>query len=139
MADRTHWFFQQLVLSPPWHRSTKKRPTLRRLSRRSCLCNGPYPTGDKNQTRRCFRKERKKKKPNMWQMMNRLITPAVVNTVFRNRIRTLRTALLGRYQPGNRKLRYHFLPERIRYPAGCNCYHSGSYVRSHRSSQERNC
>ena len=57
----------------------------------------------------------------------------------RNRIRTLRTALLGRYQPGNRKLRYHFLPERIRYPAGCNCYHSGSYVRSHRSSQERNC
>ena len=38
-----------------------------------------------------------------------------------------------------RKLRYHFLPERIRYPAGCNCYHSGSYVRSHRSSQERNC
>ncbi len=24
--------------------------------------------------------------------------------------------MLGRYQPGNRKLRYHFLPERIRYP-----------------------
>ena len=31
------------------------------LSRRSGLRNGPYPTGDKNQTRRCFRKERKRR------------------------------------------------------------------------------
>lgn len=28
---------------------------------RSGLRNGPYPTGDKNQTRRCFRKERKRR------------------------------------------------------------------------------
>ena len=39
----------------------RKGSSLRRLSRRSGLRNGPYPTGDKNQTRRCFRKERKRR------------------------------------------------------------------------------